>query len=274
VTNIEQQLLAIAGSAEVAAVLADALGFEQQQPCSRSSSYCGTVSSAGSGLLSPTNTAAAAAAAAASGAASFTALAVRESSVCSGRSSPGHSRPASVLARLSSSASRVLVEGLVGGERGSTGGGSLPRQQQQQQGQQRRRLRRPQKLSNKLALQHMQLPPGCCKSIGAVLYLCTHVKRLVLVDVGLTDETVGDLVDALKVNGSVEHLDLSWNALEDIGARVLALLVLPSAGCSSRLRTLCLQHNQIGGVAGWVVCSSSVCLSRACPCQPRRWYFS
>lgn len=246
-TNIEQQLLAIAGSAEVAAVLADALGFEQQQLCSRSSSYCGTVSSAGSGLFSPTITGAAAAA---SGAASFTALAVRESSVCSGRSSPGHSRPASVLARLSSSASRVLVEGLVG-ERGSTGGGSLPRQQQQQQqGQQRRRLRRPQKLSSKLALQHMQLPPGCCKSIGAVLYVCTHVKRLVLVDVGLTDETVGDLVDALKVNSSVEHLDLSWNALEDIGARVLSLLVLPSAGCSSRLRTLCLQHNQIGGVAG------------------------
>lgn len=33
---------------------------------------------------------------------------------------------------------------------------------------------------------------------------------------------------------------------QDIGARTLAHLLRPSAGCTSRLRTLCLQHNQIG----------------------------
>lgn len=222
--SIEQQLLSIAGSAEVAAVLASALGYEPL-PCSRTSSYCGGVSSAGgASVFSMPGTSAA-------GAGSFTFIAG------SGQSSPGHSRPASVLGRLSSSAAKAL-EGLAA-ERSSIGG-LVPRQQQ------RRRWQRPQKASSTLSLQHAQLPPGCCKSIGAVCYLCPHLKRIVLVDVGLTDEDVGDLVDALKVNSSIQHLDLSHNRLEDIGARVLAILLRPSAGSSSRLRSLCLQHNQIG----------------------------
>jgi hypothetical protein len=72
------------------------------------------------------------------------------------------------------------------------------------------------------------------------------LKRIVLIDVGLTDKDVGDLVDALKVNSSIQHLDLSHNSLEDIGARLLALLLKPSVGSSSRLHSLCLQHNQVG----------------------------
>jgi Ran GTPase-activating protein (RanGAP) involved in mRNA processing and transport len=83
--------------------------------------------------------------------------------------------------------------------------------------------------------------------------LCPHLKRITLVDVGLTDEDVGDLVDAFRVNSSIQHLDLSHNRLEDIGARVLAILVKPSAGSSSRLRSLCLQHNQIGEFVGRVL---------------------
>jgi hypothetical protein len=145
-----------------------------------------------------------------------------------------------MLGRLSSATSKALAEGLAA-YRGSSGGSAL---RPQQQGH---RWRRPQKLSKALCLQHTQLPLGFCKSLGAVCYMCPHLKHVVLVDCGLTDHELGDLVDALKVNSSVQHLDLSYNQLEDIGARVLATLLRPSAGCSSRLRTLHLQHNQIGG---------------------------
>lgn len=222
---IEQQLLSIAGSPEVAAVLASALGYEQR-PCSQASSRAGGLSSAGGVLLEVMPTASAG---------SFTSFIFFGGR--SGHSSPGHSRPASVLGRLSSSTSKAL-EGLAA-ERASISG-LMPRQQQ------RRRWQRPQKASSTLKLQHVQLPPGCCRSIGAVCYVCPHLKRIALVDVGLTDQDVGDLVDALKVNSSIQHLDLSQNMIEDIGARVLAILLKPSAGSSSRLRTLCLQHNQIG----------------------------
>lgn len=97
-----------------------------------------------------------------------------------------------------------------------------------------------------LRLQHTRLPPGCCKSIGAVLYLSPHLSRLALVDVGLDDPAVLDLVDALRVNSSILLLDLSCNAVEDIGARALGKLLRQRSSCSSRLRVLCLQHNAIG----------------------------
>lgn len=99
-----------------------------------------------------------------------------------------------------------------------------------------------------LRLQHMPLPPGCCKSIGAVLYISPHLARLVLSDVGLDDEAVFDLVDALKVNSSIVVLDLSRNRVEDIGARALAGLLRQRAGSSSKLRALYLQENLIGGL--------------------------
>lgn len=184
--SIEQQLLSIAGSAEVAAVLASALGFEQV-PCSRSSSMCGGINSVGGASVSM----AGALAAAAGGSGSFSFISCRESTCQSGKSSLGNSRPGSVIARLSSSTSKALAEGLAG-ERSTPGAA-------QHQQQQRRRWRRPQKPSSTLMLQQVQLPPGCCRSIGAVCYMCPHLKRVVLVGVGLTDQDVGDLVDALKV---------------------------------------------------------------------------
>jgi hypothetical protein len=65
----------------------------------------------------------------------------------------------------------------------------------------------------------------------------------------------------LQVNSSVQHLDLSHNMVSDIGARVLAKLLRPSAGCSSCLRTLCLQHNQIGEGAWWLTAAPpAVCM--------------
>jgi hypothetical protein len=79
-----------------------------------------------------------------------------------------------------------------------------------------------------------------------VLYVSPHITRLELVGVGLDDAAVVDLVDALKVNSSVVLLNLSHNAVEDIGARALARLLKERSCGSSRLRVLCLQHNQIG----------------------------
>jgi hypothetical protein len=76
--------------------------------------------------------------------------------------------------------------------------------------------------------------------------------------VGLDDEAVVDLADALKVNSSVLLLDLSHNAVEDIGARALARLLQERSCGSNRLRVLCLQHNQIGGVAGARVAGASI----------------
>lgn len=106
-------------------------------------------------------------------------------------------------------------------------------------------------LQRELRLQHMLLPPGCCKSIGAVLYVSPHLTRLALTDVGLTDQAVFDLADALKVNSSIEVLDLSHNKLEDLGARALAGVLRQRAGCSSQLRALYLQDNSIGGRHVW-----------------------
>jgi hypothetical protein len=228
--SVEQQLMSIAGSAEVAAVLAIALGYEQLPRSQGSSTYGGSPSAGGASINF-------------SMPGSFTF--VEGSGRISGQSSPGHSRPASVLGRLSSSAVKAL-EGLAADRASSSSIGGAPARHQQQQ---RRRWQRPRKASSTLCLQHVQLPPGCCRSIGAVCYVCQHLQRIVLVDVGLDDHDVGDLVDALKVNSSIKHLDLSHNRVQDIGARVLALLLKPCAGTgssSSSLRTLCLQHNEIG----------------------------
>jgi hypothetical protein len=79
-----------------------------------------------------------------------------------------------------------------------------------------------------------------------VLYISPHITRLELVSVGLDDQAVVDLVDALKVNSSIVLLDVSRNAVEDIGARALARLLRERSCGSSRLRVLCLQDNQIG----------------------------
>lgn len=224
--SVEQQLMSIAGSAEVAAVLATALGYEQLPRSQASSTFGGSPSAGGASI-------------------SFSMPGSFPFMEGSGLSSPGHSRPASVLGRLSSSAVKAL-EGLAADRASSSSMGGAPARQQQQQ---RRRWQRPRKASSTLCLQHVQLPPGCCRSIGAVCYVCQHLQRIVLIDVGLDDHDVGDLVDALKVNSSIKHLDLSHNAVQDIGARVLALLLKPCAGTgssSSSLRTLCLQHNEIG----------------------------
>lgn len=97
-----------------------------------------------------------------------------------------------------------------------------------------------------LRLQHTPLPPGCCKSIGAVLYIGMHLTQVVMTDVGLDDPAVFELVDALRVNSSVVLLDLSHNRIEDLGARGLAGLLKPKSGNSSRLRALYLQENLIG----------------------------
>uniref|UniRef100_A0A383V522 Uncharacterized protein n=1 Tax=Tetradesmus obliquus TaxID=3088 RepID=A0A383V522_TETOB len=107
-----------------------------------------------------------------------------------------------------------------------------------------------------LRLQHTQLPAGCCRSIGAVLYISPHITRLELVGVGLYDQAVVDLVDALIVNSSVVLLDLSHNAVEDIGARALARLLRERSCGSSKMRVMCLQHNQIGDDGAIALASS------------------
>ncbi|WIA43034.1 hypothetical protein OEZ86_009567 [Tetradesmus obliquus] len=74
--------------------------------------------------------------------------------------------------------------------------------------------------------------------------------------VGLDDQAVVDLVDALMVNSSVVLLDLSHNAVEDIGARALARLLRERSWGSSKMRVMCLQHNQIGDDGAIALASS------------------
>ncbi|KAF8063677.1 BXL3 [Scenedesmus sp. PABB004] len=129
-----------------------------------------------------------------------------------------------------------------------------PQQQQQLAGSPGRRPgsggRARRRAACTLELAHTPLPPGSCRTVGAVLGACPHITRCALVAAGLGDRDVADLAAALSRNTSVVLLDLSHNDVGDIGARLLARLLRSGGGGSGsaapRLRALGLQHNAIG----------------------------
>jgi Ran GTPase-activating protein (RanGAP) involved in mRNA processing and transport len=68
----------------------------------------------------------------------------------------------------------------------------------------------------------------------------THVKVLRLVDCNVTDDLMGSLLDTIRVNSSIVHLDLSQNALIDVGL-LCDVLLQRQVG----LKVLSLDHNNM-----------------------------
>jgi hypothetical protein len=93
-----------------------------------------------------------------------------------------------------------------------------------------------------LSLQGVFMDLPSCRAVGACLYVCPHVRCLRLEGCGLTDRSVCELVDAIKVGCHLEELHLSCNDIEDVGARSLAHLLKADAP----IRVLDLSGNSIG----------------------------
>jgi hypothetical protein len=93
-----------------------------------------------------------------------------------------------------------------------------------------------------LSLQGVFLDLHSCRAVGACLYVCPHVRCLRLEGCGLTDRSVCELVDAIKVGCHLEELHLGCNDIEDVGARSLAKLLKADAP----IRLLDLSGNSIG----------------------------
>ena len=73
-----------------------------------------------------------------------------------------------------------------------------------------------------------------------------QLERLECEDNGMGDKIVGQLIDALLLNGKMVYLNLSKNNITDVGARSVARLIQDA----EKLRLLLLHYNKIMGFGG------------------------
>lgn len=109
----------------------------------------------------------------------------------------------------------------------------------------------------KLLCVTLRRSPGCialdlrCNPLGAsggivlsgLLAQNNHLHTLNLKDAELGDAGIEGLVEGLKTNTGLWHLDLDRNGITDVGATLLAITL-----CNCRLHVLRLCHNSIGPI--------------------------